>query len=225
MNDYNIRRQPDPQSMDDGGCMKKEKELNINVILNMGKGGHMGHGEDDRGPMKSILDMDKGEDGEEAHGGCEIDWNVVGPQLLQVISMMDSHTDAALDGKMPDGAAIQALDNETSRVLWGKQEEANPLSSYQNANYSDSVAAGLIMENPAVLDNKAAYGPMDPDVDSDVDFWNSDVMKTLFKDEGFSDKEIKQHPPQGKVDPDDDGNKDKPEEEKKEKDKDAKNRW
>lgn len=77
----------------------------------------------------------------------EPDWKSIAKQLLQAISMIDTHTDGVNAGTEKPEGALQAIDNETSRILWGKQEASNPSSSYQNANYSEHAAAGLMMGN------------------------------------------------------------------------------
>ena len=98
--------------------------------------------------------------------GGEPDWKSLAKQLIQAISLMDTQTDAAMSGEMSDAEAIAAIDQMTSRILWGKQSPENPNSSYQNENYSDSVAAGVVMEKPADLwgdgDGDELPGPSAP---------------------------------------------------------------
>lgn len=147
---------------DDGpDCIKKKKDesVNIDIKLILGAPGKMGHGKPGcNKPGQSMM-------------GDEIqpDWKSIADQLLQSVSLMDTQTDAVEGGSMDPMAAIDSMDQMTSRILWGKQEDSNPLSSYQNANYGESVAAGLNMKNPAELFNNDAYGANDPDHDGDFD--------------------------------------------------------
>lgn len=107
------------------------------------------------------------EDGEDEEGD-EPDWKALCKQLLQAITDMDSQTDAAMEGGMSDEEAIKAIDQITSRVLWGKQEENNPFSSYQNMNYGKSVAAGMIMDKEADLEGMGyAPGKAKPEEEDD----------------------------------------------------------
>lgn len=117
-----------------------------------------------------------------------VDWKSVAKQLLQAVSMMDTHTDGVEAGTEEPEGALKAIDNETSRILWGKQEEDNPMSSYQNANYNKTTANGLVMTNPAVQYNKDAYSSeLDPDMDGDVDFHNPEVVDKVDKKQGFKE--------------------------------------
>ena len=86
------------------------------------------------------------------------DWEMTAKQLMQAISMIDTHTDAYLAGTEKPEGALDAIDSETSRLLWGKQDESNPMSSYQNANYMDRTANGFMMKNMAELFNPGVYG-------------------------------------------------------------------
>lgn len=87
----------------------------------------------------------------------DIDWRVVAKQLMQAISLIDTHTDGVNEGTEDPDGAIKAIDNETSRLLWGMQSEDNKLSSYQNANYFGKTANGFMMDNPAKFFNDMAY--------------------------------------------------------------------
>jgi hypothetical protein len=104
-------------------------------------GGHGEHGE--HGPQVAPTC--------ESLFGQEADWKQIADQLLEAISLIDTHTDGWEAGTEDAEGALKAIDNETSRILWGKQEDDNPQSSYQNANYSDKTSNGLMMENPADL--------------------------------------------------------------------------
>lgn len=75
---------------------------------------------------------------------------------MQAISLIDTHTDSWLEGGEEAEGALEAIDSETSRLLWGKQTE-DKRSSYQNANYMEKVANGFMMDNPATLFNDEAY--------------------------------------------------------------------
>jgi hypothetical protein len=181
VNDYTVIPQPDPQCKEQAG-----QNIDISVILNMAKG--MGHHDGPErppdapgGPFGHKPDSGKGEHGgslaESLSGlcdqkGAEPDWKQIALQLLQAVSMMDTHTDGWESGKETPDGALSAIDDETSRILWGKQDDDNPMSSYQNANYSEHTANGLMMDNEAMSYNKAAYGDCDPDMDGDVDFDN-----------------------------------------------------
>jgi len=85
-------------------------------------------------------------------------------QLLEAISLIDTQTDSALSGANSPLDSIKAIDEITSRILWGKQTPENPDSSYQNANYGEHVAAGLMMDNKA-----DANLPQEKDEDEDDD--------------------------------------------------------
>lgn len=101
---------------------------------------------------------DDDDDDKEGEGD---DWKQLAAQLMQAISLIDTHTDGVNEGTEKPEGALEAIDNETSRLLWGKQDEDNPLSSYQNANYGKKTANGFMMENEADLDNEEAYAPKD----------------------------------------------------------------
>ena len=122
---------------------------------------------DDGAFVKIMIGLGEPECDEEPEGyehkDCEPDWKSLCKQLLQCVTLMDSQTDAAEMGEMSDAEAIKAIDEMTSRILWGKQSEDNLQSSYQNANYSDTVAAGMVMENKADLFNNGVY---DADADN-----------------------------------------------------------
>lgn len=105
--------------------------------------------------MDKKSDEDEDEDDDE---DCETDWKSLCKQLLQAISLMDTQTDAAMEEEMTDEEAIKAIDQMTSRILWGKQEDNNPFSSYQNMNYGKNVAAGLVMSKEADLEGMG-YAP------------------------------------------------------------------
>lgn len=146
-------------------CEDKSNNICIDISLIMGKmGGKPPHDfkkEDEE-------EEEEGEDGSRfgSMPDCgmddeETDWKSVAKQLLQAVSMMDTHTDGVNSGTEEPEGALKAIDNETSRILWGKQEEDNPRSSYQNANYSETTSNGLVMTNPAELCNKDAYGKQD----------------------------------------------------------------
>lgn len=148
----------------EGECEDKSNNINIDISLIMGKmGGRPGHGmgkpfgeeeddddDDDKGKpcIKDMLEKDDE----------DTDWKSIAKQLLQAVSMMDTHTDGVDSGTEDPEGAIKAIDNETSRILWGKQEDDNPRSSYQNANYGKTTANGLVMTNPAEVYNDEAYG-------------------------------------------------------------------
>lgn len=144
---------------------KPVPEINIKLIL--GKGKH-----------PDMPDMQDHDDMPDMDGCCEPDWKSIAKQLIQAISMIDSATDGAMEGDMSDEEAIKAADAMTSRILWGKQEDDNPMSSYQNANYQATTANGMVMQNPAQTFNGAAYGELDPDNDGDVDFLNGRFIDT-----------------------------------------------
>jgi hypothetical protein len=113
------------------------------------------HGEDMNDVIKLVLCIPTGSPEVQSEGfgeggttkGHEPDWKALAKQLLQTISMMDTSSDAAMEGEMSDEEAIKAIDQMTSRVLWGKQEKDNPASSYQNANYTEHAAVGMMMDN------------------------------------------------------------------------------
>ena len=143
-----------------------------------------------------------------------VDWKSVAKQLMQAISLIDTHTDGVEDGSERADAAIAAIDNETSRLLWGKQDEDNPMSMYQNASYLDKVANGFMMENPADLFNKSAFGKMeheDDDMDDDErEEKKPDEKPEKYEDKGFDDddddddddmKDMKKEKAKRKVDP------------------------
>lgn len=132
--------------------MKMAKMLNEFCGENCGEG--MGKEDSDK------PEGDKGDedDDEDAEGDKDEDYfERIANQLMQAISLIDTHTDSYLDGKEEPEGALDAIDSETSRLLWGKQDENNKLSSYQNANYGKKVANGFMMDNPATSFNKFAF--------------------------------------------------------------------
>lgn len=164
---------------DEGGDIKKKKEIiDIDISLIFGKGG-MPHQEPDGDECMPCPPGDEDEECDEDN----MDWKSIAKQLLQAVSMMDTHTDAYEDGEEEADGALKAIDHETSRVLWGKQTDDNPMSSYQNANYGATTANGLVMTNPAVTCNNDAYGKLDPDHDGDVDFNSAGDFIDTGKDE------------------------------------------
>jgi hypothetical protein len=88
-----------------------------------------------------------------------------------MISAIDTHTDGAKEHRESEDGAIKAIDDETSRILWGKQDPGVKSESYQNANYSEKAAAGLMMDNKAPLQgNKDSESPVkDSGTSSPVD--------------------------------------------------------
>lgn len=178
----------------DESCAKEDKSINIDISLIMDKmGGKPHHG----GPGGPGMDHSDKPGGGPDKGMClndlmvcddDLDWKSIAKQLIQAVSMMDTHTDGVEAGTEDPEGALKAIDNETSRILWGKQEEDNPMSSYQNANYGKTTANGMVMTNPAVQFNCDAYGSeFDPDIDGDVDFHNPEVVKKVDKAEGFKE--------------------------------------
>jgi len=189
---------------------KKDESINIDIKLIMGGGkppmGHHGDMDGDKkhGMLPGTCESDMGEP----------DWKSIAKQLLQSVSLMDTETDAVESAGMDPQAAIDAIDQMTSRILWGKQDDSNPMSSYQNANYGATTSNGLVMQNPAVTYNNAAYGDLDPDTDGDVDFHKLDVGKLadMFQEKSKDannpsdeeDKKTDNKNPFGKDEPDDD---------------------
>lgn len=151
-----------PEEEEEGKSCE-DKSINIDISLIMGKMGGKPHpnfgdkkdeeeGNDAEFPMeKACLPKSFDEDDDRT------DWKSIAKQLIQAVSMMDTHTDGVNSGTEDPDGALKAIDNETSRILWGKQEEDNPRSSYQNANYGQTTANGMVMTNPAEVCNKDAY--------------------------------------------------------------------
>lgn len=161
-------------SCDQGGMkkIKKDESINIDIKLIMGGG---------KPPHFGKPDHDK--HGDDCDKMDEPDWKSIAKQLLQSVSMMDAHSDGYETGSESAEGALAAIDNETSRVLWGKQDDSNPMSSYQNANYGATTSNGMVMTNPAVTYNNDAYGKLDPDHDGDVDFDDKGDFIDTGKDE------------------------------------------
>lgn len=190
----------DPEADISKTKIKKDESVNIDINLILGGGkpphGMMGKpkndfddGCNDKFGMpkhgfanEGFSKWPSGKD-EDDQDSDELDWKSIAKQLLQSISMMDSHSDGYENGSESAEGALAAIDNETSRVLWGKQSNDNPMSSYQNANYGATTSNGMVMTNPAVTDNVAAYGKADPDNDGDVDFDSSGRFIDTGKDE------------------------------------------
>ena len=157
-------------------------------MMRPGMHGHLDRDEIDK---DDLLEKTVGFMKEYCGGDDCVDWKSVAKQLMQAISLIDTHTDGVEDGSERADAAIAAIDNETSRLLWGKQDEDNPMSMYQNASYLDKVANGFMMENPADLFNKSAFGKMkheDDDMDDDeLDEKKLDEKPEKYEDKGFDD--------------------------------------
>ena len=157
-------------------------------MMRPGMHGHLDRDEIDK---DDLLEKTVGFMKEYCGGDDCVDWKSVAKQLMQAISLIDTHTDGVEDGSERADAAIAAIDNETSRLLWGKQDEDNPMSMYQNASYLDKVANGFMMENPADLFNKSAFGKMkleDDDMDDDErEEKKPDEKPEKYEDKGFDD--------------------------------------
>jgi hypothetical protein len=123
----------------------------LELVLKMGPEAHGGPHMDPRepghhGPVEGKPPMDG------PQSPCEPDWKQIALQLMESISLIDTATDGAESGSQTPDGALAAVDDMTSRLLWGKQEDDDPTSMYQNANYTEKTANGFMMDNPADLD-------------------------------------------------------------------------
>jgi len=121
---------------------------------------------EDGEPSISVMNYDDGDDwmdddyDDDSDEGGE-DWEMLCRQLLEAVALMDTETDAALSGDMSYESAVQAIDNMTSRILWGDQEEDNPDSSFQNESYEENAAIGMMMEDDDAGDEDDLFAEED----------------------------------------------------------------